>query len=124
MNVSVKHRCCGGFTLVEVLVALAIVAITLIAGLQASSAMTRNGQRQADRVLAQLCAENTLAQIRLSRQLPDTGERTTPCEQGGRTLTVTADVQPTPNPNFRRVQARVSYEGFNLLQLTTVVGRY
>lgn len=113
-----------GFTLVEVLVALAIVAITLLAGLQASAAMTRNAQRQADRVLAQICAENTIAQIRLSRQLPDAGERTSPCEQGGRTLSVTADVQPTPNPNFRRLQARVSLEGTHLLQLTTVVGRY
>lgn len=124
MNAPGTPRTLYGFTLVEVLVALAIVAITLMAGLQASAAMTRNGQRQADRVLAQLCAENTLAQIRLSRQLPDAGERTAACEQGGRTLTVTADVQPTPNPNFRRVQARVSLEGVNLLQLTTVVGRF
>ena len=113
-----------GFTLVEVLIALAIVSVTLIAGLQASAAMTRNAQRQAERVLAQVCAENTLAQIRLSRQLPDAGERSNPCIQGGRTLNVTTDVQPTPNPNFRRVQARVSLEGINLLQLTTVVGRY
>lgn len=124
MNAPMTRNSRRGFTLVEVLVALAIVAITLIAGLQASAAMTRNGQRQADRVLAQLCAENTLAQIRLSRQLPDTGERTVTCEQGGRTLTVTADVQPTPNPNFRRVQARVSHDGLNLLQLTTVIGRF
>ena len=31
------HRHCEGFTLIEVLVALAIVAVTLIAGLQALS---------------------------------------------------------------------------------------
>ena len=36
-------RLCGsrGFTLVEVLVALAVVAITLVAGLQATGALTR-----------------------------------------------------------------------------------
>jgi len=113
-----------GFTLVEVLVALAIVATTLIAGLQASAAMTRNAQRQGDRVLAQLCAENTLSQVRLLRQLPDTGERSAPCEQAGQTLTVVTEVQPTPNPNFRRLQARVERDGVTLLQLTTVVGRY
>jgi len=124
MTVRARHVGTCGFTLVEVLVALAIVAITLIAGLQASAAMGRNAQRQADRVLAQVCAENTLAQIRLSRQLPDVGERTAPCEQSGRSLTVIADIQPTPNPNFRRVRARVALDGFTVLQLTTIVGRF
>ena len=41
-----------GFTLVEVLVALGIVAIALMAGLQATTALTRNAQRQSDIVLA------------------------------------------------------------------------
>jgi prepilin-type N-terminal cleavage/methylation domain-containing protein len=35
----------AGFTLVEVLVALSIVAIALMAGLQASAALTRHAQR-------------------------------------------------------------------------------
>ena len=46
----------AGFTLVEVLVALGIVAIALTAGLQASSALTRHPNRQSDMLLAQLCA--------------------------------------------------------------------
>ena len=33
-------------------------------------------------------------------------------------------VQPTPNPNFRRVDARIAHNGQHLLQLSTVVGRY
>lgn len=113
-----------GFTLIEVLVALAIVATTLIAGLQASAAISRNAQRQTDRVLAQVCAENALAQVRLSRQLPDVGELRTPCEQAGRTLELRLVVQPTPNPNFRRVEAHLYHEQQPLLQLSTVLGRY
>lgn len=113
-----------GFTLIEVLVALAIVAVTLIAGLQATASLTRNTSRQTERVLAQLCAENALAQVRLSRQLPDVGDNTRPCEQAGRTLDLRLLVQPTPNPNFRRVEARVALDGVPLLQLGTVVGRY
>lgn len=113
-----------GFTLIEVLVALAIVAITLIAGLQASAALSRNAERQTDRVLAQLCAENALAAVRLSRQLPDVGDSTKPCEQAGQTLELRMVVQPTPNPNFRRVDARVYRDQRPLLQLSTVLGRY
>ena len=112
-----------GFTLVEVLVALAIVAVTLIAGLQASAALTRNAGRQSDRVLAQLCAENALAGVRLSRQFPDLGETNPDCEQAGRTMQMRLLVQPTPNPNFRRVDAQVSRDGQPLLQLGTVVAR-
>jgi general secretion pathway protein I len=113
-----------GFTLIEVLVALAIVATALIAGLQATAAMTRNAERQGLRVLAQLCAENALTQIRLSRQLPNVGDTTNACEQAGRTLQLRLLVQPTPNPNFRRVEVRMLMDQLPLLQLSTVVGRY
>lgn len=119
-----RHRPMAGFTLVEVLVALAIVAVTLLAGLQATSALTRNAERQADRLLAQLCAENALAQVRLSQQLPDVGDNTRPCEQAGRVLELRLLVQTTPNPNFRRVEARLARDGTPLLQLSTVVGRF
>jgi general secretion pathway protein I len=120
---SESRRQCG-FTLIEVLVALAIVGITLIAGLQASSAITRNAQRQVERVLAQACAENALARIRLSQQLPNVGDDTESCDQSGRTLQLRLLVQPTPNPNFRRVEVRMSNDDTPLLQLSTVVGRY
>jgi general secretion pathway protein I len=113
-----------GFTLVEVLVALAIVSISLIAGLQASAALVRNAERQTDRVLAQVCAENALAQVRLSRQMPDVGTSTSNCEQAGRVLELRVVVQPTPNVNFRRVEARMYRDEVPLLQLGTVVGRY
>jgi general secretion pathway protein I len=113
-----------GFTLIEVLVALAIVSTALIAGLQASAALTRNAERQTDRVLAQLCAENALADIRLSRLLPDVEDTTKPCEQAGRTLELRLIVQPTPNPSFRRVQIQLMREQVPVLQLSTVVGRY
>ena len=112
-----------GFTLVEVLVALGIVAIALMAGMQATAALTQHAQRQSDMVLAQLCAENELVKIRLLKQMPDVGDSNVACEQAGRTLTVALVVRPTPNPNFRRVDARVLDGELPIWRLTTVVGR-
>lgn len=113
-----------GFTLIEVLVALGIVAVALAAGARATSALTENASRQRDALLAQLCAQNTLVQLRLSRQLPDVGDSTQSCEQARRRFTVRLSVRGTPNPSFRRVDARVSEGDTPLLSLSTVVGRY
>jgi len=113
-----------GFTLVEVLVALSIVAIALMAGLQATAALTRHAQRQSDVLLAQLCAENELVKVRLARQMPSVGENQVACEQAGQLFMVQASVQPTPNVNFMRVDAKVFRDDAFVLTLSTIVGRY
>lgn len=118
----------AGFTLIEILVALAVVALALAAGTQASSALTRTAARQSDQWLAQLCAENELIRLRLQRQLPGVGESTSECQQAGRTLQMRVSVLPTPNPNFRRIDAavedRVDGAPLRLLSISTVMGRY
>ncbi len=114
----------GGFTLIEVLVALGITAIALVAGLQATAALTDNALRQSDMLLAQLCASNELVRLRLAQQLPGVGETAVRCEQGGQAFEVTLRVATTPNPNFRRVEAHVRLGASPLLRLSTVMGRY
>ena len=108
-----------GFTLVEVLVALAIVAITLGAGLRVSGAQINLAQRQQQILLAQLCVENELIQVRLSGQLPNLGEKSFECDQAGVIQAGMLYVQPTPNPSFRKVDAVVG-----TLKLSTIVGRF
>lgn len=120
----VKQRRGRGFTLVEVLVALGIVAIALMAGLQATAALTRNAERQSDLLLAQTCAENELVKARLAKQMPDVGDSNAACEQAGQLFSVVLAVRPTPNPNFRRVDAQVLKGEDSVLRLSTVVGRY
>ena len=117
-----KHR--RGFTLVEVLVALAIVSIALVAGLQASAALTNNAQRQSDVLLAHLCAENELTRMRLARQMPPVGDIDQDCEQAGQVFQVRVKVAPTPNPSFRRVDVQITDTRYPILRLSTVMGRY
>ena len=112
-----------GFTLIEVLVALAIVAIALAAGLQATMALTNNALRQSNVLLAQICAENELVKTRLSKQMPDIGDASLTCEQGGRSFPVTVSVLPTPNPSFRRVDAQVFDGESPVLRISTIVGK-
>lgn len=114
-----------GFTLIEVLVALAIVAVTLGAGIKAAGALTDNAQRLAEVSAAQWCADNQLTGLRLARQFPSIGDSDFVCEQLGRAYQGKLIVRPTPNPNFRRVDARISNDdGQFVLNLSTVLGRY
>jgi len=117
-------KCARGFTLVEVLVALGIVAIALVAGMQATAALTNNAQRQGDVLLGHLCAENELGRLRLARQMPPVGDADVPCEQAGQAFVVRLTVAPTPNPNFRRADAQVLTGGAPILRLSTIIGRY
>jgi general secretion pathway protein I len=112
-----------GFTLIEVLVALGIVAIALTAGLKATASLSRNAQRQSDVLLAQLCAENELIKLRLAHQMPGVGDSTSDCTQAGDVMQVQTSVRPTPNPNFLRVDAKVLKANETQFQITTVMGR-
>jgi general secretion pathway protein I len=109
---------------VEVLVALAIVAIALGAGLKAAGALTNNAQRLSDVTAAQWCADNALTNLRLSRQFPG-ADSDFECQQLGRDYHGQIRSTRTENANFRRVDALVLDEGGHVLvTISTVMGRY
>jgi general secretion pathway protein I len=113
-----------GFLLVETLVALAVTAIALAAGLRAAGVLTDNAQRLGDVIAAQWCADNQLTALRLTRSFPGVGDADFSCEQLGRTYSGKLVTRATPNPGFRRVEAAVSNEeGRPLLTLTAVMPR-
>ncbi len=114
-----------GFTLIEVMVALVIVAVALAAGLRAASAVADNAQRLDDVILAQWCVENQFTVMRLTRVFPGSGESEFSCQQLGRNFRGRMLVRPAPaNADFRQIFASVSSEaGVPLVTLVTVAYR-
>lgn len=111
-----------GFTLIEVLVALAIVAITLGAGIKAAGSLSYNAERLTDASFGQWCADNQLISLKLAHPGLSVGDTDFVCEQMGRSYKGKLVVRPTPNPNFRRVDAQMFTDsGQPILTVSTVL---
>jgi general secretion pathway protein I len=95
-----------GFTLIEVLVALGIVAVALVAGLQATphSPTTRSARRAC---CSPTCARRTNWCAEAGQATAAVGDNDLACEQAGHAFVVRMRSSPTPNPSFRRVDAQV-----------------
>jgi general secretion pathway protein I len=98
----------AGFTLVEVLVALAIVSIALMAALRASSQATSAAGELRLRLLAGWVAENRLAEHRARVDWLPPGIARGAQSEGGIEFAWREEVVPTPNRAFRRVDVFVS----------------
>jgi general secretion pathway protein I len=97
-----------GFTLIEVLVALAIVAIALAAGFRSVAQSANSASALKARTLALWVAENRLAAAQLETPGPAVGEQSGNDTQAGASFVWHARVIGTPNPAFRRVEITVA----------------
>jgi len=96
-----------GFTLLETLVALAILAIALAAALRASGASTTHADEMRTRLLADWVAQNRYALHVAQEDYPNAGMQDGEETQGGVKLLWHEEVSGTPNPAFRRIEITV-----------------
>lgn len=97
----------NGFTLVEVLVALAIISIALLAALRVAGGGTNSVGELRGRLLAGWVAEDLLAEQRARGDWPSPGILSGMQRQGGLEYSWREEVLTTPNSAFRRVDIRV-----------------
>ena len=99
-----------GFTLIEVLIALAIVGVALGACIRAMGMGVDGVLAMQERSLALWAAENRLAELRLQRTLLNPGEYQRPCPQGSLALICHEQVRNSANRSFRQVTVSVHLE--------------
>lgn len=106
-----RSRHSVGFTLVEVLAAVAILAIAMAAILSAMTRYTGNAAHLQNRTLALLVAHNRLTELRLEEGFPSTGKSDGDAEMGGEEWRWFIEIQDTEDPALRRVDIRVQQRG-------------
>jgi general secretion pathway protein I len=99
-----EHR---GFTLLETLVALAILSIALAAVMRASAASTNHAEAMRLRIVADWVAQNRLAQHAARGDFLPVGVQNGEETQAGVRMLWKEDVGVTPNPAFRRIEVSV-----------------
>lgn len=97
-----------GFTLLESLIALAILAIALAAALRASAGSIAHAEDMRARALADWVAQNRLALHMAQGDFPNPGSQDGEETQADVRLLWHEEVSGTPNPAFRRVEISVS----------------
>jgi general secretion pathway protein I len=110
---ALRHRASrrAGFTLLEVLVALAIVAVALTASMRGAMTLTNNSRDVDRKLYAVLTAQNQLLEVRFIGGQAAPGDSEFECSQGGVQFHCRQTISTTPNPFFRRVEVHVSSEG-------------
>lgn len=98
----------AGFTLLEVLVAVAIIAVALLASLRAAGLGSGNAEELRLRLLGGWVAENLLAEHRARGDWLPVGAQSGATRQGGIDFVWREDVSPTPNAGMRRLDIVVS----------------
>lgn len=102
-----------GFTLLEVMVALVIVALALAGVATSMGQMIDTANTMRDRTFASWIAQNKIAEMRLSGDMPEVGESNGEVDYANTTWEWTAEVSETGVENLMKVDVTVFYAGFD-----------
>jgi general secretion pathway protein I len=115
------RRRSAGFTLLEVMVALGIAALSLTAVTAAMSQMVDAASSMKDRTYASWIAQNKIAELRLSNIVPEVSEDSGEVEYAGLEWTWYSTISETGVENLYRVDVAVSFVESDVI-IRTVTG--
>lgn len=120
-----RHRNERGFTLIEVLVALAIIAVAMAAAVRVAGLMTQSNGLLRDKSMAMLAAQSRLTELQLEGRL-SSGKKTFACDQGRLKLRCEQTLSSSPDSQLVQVDVQVrdaSREAPPLARLATTLAR-
>lgn len=109
----------SGFTLIEVIIGLAILAIALSSGIKAMSQSAQTQIGIQERYLALWSANNALNEIVFTKEWPEIGTKSFPCPQLNENFICKKTVFATPNPIFKRIEVAVYAQSVSAAGTTT-----
>ena len=106
-----SRRKLAGFTLIEVLVALVVVGLGMLAVIQTVSSTANTSFYMREKTLAHWIAMNKLTEVRLQPSPPPIDKSSDEVEMAGRDWRWTMEVKQTPVESIRRIEIRVRPSG-------------
>lgn len=110
-----------GFTLIEVMVALAVASLSLAAVAAAVSQMVDAASAMQERTFASWIAQNRIAEMRLANVVPEVDTTTGEVDYAGVEWAWRTTVSETGVENLFRIDVEVSYAGSDYV-IRTVTG--
>ena len=111
-----------GFTLIEVLVGMTIIAVTLAAANRSAMRAIEISSELKSRIVADLIAQNRLEMHKAKRDWLTPGKLSGVETQAGIQMIWKETVTATPNPAFRKIVVEVSKADDKNFQLRRLVG--
>ena len=114
-----------GFTLIEVLVALAIIAVAMSAAVRVAGLMTQSSGVLRDRSVAMIAAQSRMAELRLEGRLP-MGMKALDCDQGRLLLRCEQVIRAAENGRLLKIGIQVfdrNQDAPPLARLETLLSR-
>ena len=118
------QRSCSGFTLIEVMVALSIVALSLTAVIASISQMINAAESMRNRTYASWIAQNRITELRLAAEVPEVGSSNGEVQYANTDWSWRAVVAETGVDDLFRIDVSVSLAGSedNIRTVTGFVG--
>jgi len=118
-----RARSFRGFTLIELMVALAVLAIGMSAVLHATNQAAHAGVFLKQKTVAHWVASNRAAELSINREWPNPGVVKSTETMADQTWNIETEVRDTEVPELRLVTIRVSLDDEEAASLVTFLER-